>query len=861
MTRALLVLLCVLGPAPAMAQRLAETVRPEHYRLWFAPDLTSATFKGRTTIDVQLREPTSAITLHAVEITLDEASITSGGRTQTARVSTNDTAQTATLSVPAQIAGGPATIEIRYRGVLNDRLRGFYLSRANGRRYAITQLEATDARRAFPSFDEPAFKARFDISLQINGGDTAISNGALVSDRPGPDPGTHTLTFATTKPISTYLVAMVVGDFVCRAGASDGTPIRVCSTPDKRELTAFALQAAQQQVKFYNDYFGIKYPFGKLDLVAVPDFAAGAMENAGAVLFRERLLLLNATTAAPASQKSVAGIIAHELANQWFGNLVTMKWWDDIWLNEGFATWMASKPLAAWRSDWRIELDDAASTQDALATDALQSTRPIRARAETPAEIDALFDGIAYEKTAAVLRMVESYVGAERFRDGIRSYLRTYSYANAAGEDLWNELTGVTGRPVDAIFKSFVDQPGAPLVSLANRCQGPSGELRLTQERFVASSSPLPQSGQWTLPVCFSTGGRAPRCELVRDPAQALANAPCSAFANAGSRGYYLTEYPPDVVNALGRQPSRLTPAERIGLLGDEWWMVRAGRHDVGTYLSLVEGLATDSMPAVVETMSAPLAFVGSELAQPSNRAQFEGWIRARFGPPFTALDGSNLSAMSEARQTMYAIVLQLLGVNGSDPAAQRRAADMASAYLSGASSPPPAITQSVLQVAAFAGDTTRYTEYADKLATLTGQPEEYYRVLNALSWFRDPQLTERTLQMTLSPQVRTQDIGAIISGVIARPWSRDAGWEFVTREWKGLLQRLGTFQGVPAIVSSLGNFCSEEKASEVREFFTANPLPTAPRGLQQAIERIETCAAMRKRQTPAMARWLAGEQ
>ena len=414
----------LLAVHPAAAQRLADNVIPEHYTLWFAPDLEKETFRGLETIRVQVRTPTRAITLHATEIEFGEVTVTAGNRTQPAQVTADPKTETVTFTVPQAIPAGTATLHIPYTGILNDKLRGFYLSRANGRKYAVTQMEATDARRAFPSFDEPRFKATFDVSLMVDTADTAISNGAQLSDRPGPEPGKHTLTFATTPKMSTYLVAMIVGDFVCRGGTSDGTAIRICSTADKVGLTGFALEAAIQQIDFFNDYFDIPYAFGKLDLIAAPDFAAGAMENSGAIIFRERLLLVDPARASVGTLKQIAGIISHEIAHQWFGNLVTMKWWDDIWLNEGFATWAANKPLARWRPDWNVELDDAADTQGALGIDALRTTRPIRLSVETPDEINEVFDGIAYEKTAGVLRMLEAFVGPEQFRQGIRSYLR-----------------------------------------------------------------------------------------------------------------------------------------------------------------------------------------------------------------------------------------------------------------------------------------------------------------------------------------------------------------------------------------------------------------------------------------------------
>jgi aminopeptidase N len=442
--RVVLALLAAAIAVPAAAQRLPGGVTPEHYTLWFAPDLDKATFRGRAEIRVRLDVPASAVTLHAAEITFGEVTLEAGGRTQPAAVRLDEKTETATLTVPQRMAAGPATIRITYTGILNDKLRGFYLSKANGRNYAVSQMEATDARRAFPSFDEPAKKATFEISLMVDAADTAISNGRPLTDTPGPEPGKHTVTFATTPKMSTYLVALLVGDFVCREGIAATTPIRVCATPDKHQLTGFALEAAEHQVQFFNDYFGIPYPFGKLDIVGIPDFAAGAMENAGAITFRERLLLADEATASVDTLKAVAGVVAHEIAHQWFGNLVTMKWWDDIWLNEGFATWAANKPLSAWKPEWKMDINAAQETQTALALDALRSTRAIRTKVETPAEINEVFDPIAYEKTSGVLNMIEAYVGPEAFRKGVSAYLTRYSSGNAAGEDFWTEMTRVT---------------------------------------------------------------------------------------------------------------------------------------------------------------------------------------------------------------------------------------------------------------------------------------------------------------------------------------------------------------------------------------------------------------------------------
>lgn len=849
-----------LHAVPAAAQRLPDTVVPDHYALWVAPDLDKATFRGRETIRVQVKAPTRTIVLHAAEIDFGDVTIGAGNGTQAATVTLDAKAETATLTVTQEIPAGNATLQITYTGTLNDKLRGFYLSRANGRKYAVTQMEATDARRAFPSFDEPGFKATFDISLMVDAADTAISNGAVLSDEPGPEPGKHTLTFATTRKMSTYLVAMIVGDFVCRTGGSDGTPIRVCSTADKLGLTAFALEAAEQQLAFFNEYFGIRYAFGKLDLIAVPDFAAGAMENSGAITFRERLMLVDPERASLGTRKQVAAIISHEIAHQWFGNLVTMKWWDDIWLNEGFATWLANKPLARWRPEWKVELDDAADTQSALGIDALRTTRPIRISVETPDEINEVFDGIAYEKTAGVLRMLEAFVGADAFRKGISSYLKTYAYSNATGEDFWREMTRVTGRPIDRIMAGYVEQPGAPVVAIQDRCVGTQTDTTLQQQRFVGIPGVTVASDQqWTIPVCLrAVDNPAPRCEVLDQRRETFRSPGCGALvANADARGYYFTEYTPDAVRRVARATSSLKPAERISLLGDEWWMVRAGRHDIGIYLDLAAAHANDDTAAVVDIFVSRLTQTGEDIVPPSLRQDYQQWIRRRFRPVLNTLGLPGNAPDDDERHSRRAELLTLVGATGGAIDLQRRARELAVKYISNSSSLPGTVAPAVLRVAALGGDAALYDRYLERIRALSAQPEEYYRFFGALPWFQDPALVRRTLTFAMSDEVRTQDTGQLISGLLTRPASRRTAWSFVKAQWPTLTEKLGTFQGIPGIIGALGSFCSTSDAADVREFFAKNPVPSSQRSLQQALERIEACAALVARQSPAVTTWL----
>ncbi|HZC24208.1 MAG TPA: M1 family metallopeptidase, partial [Candidatus Binatia bacterium] len=407
--------LLVLACAAAFAQRLPELARPENYKLKFTPNLDAATFEGDETIAIRILKPTSKIVLNAVDIDFHEVTILSSGAQQKATVTPEKENEMVELSVEKPLSDGPATVHITYSGILNSEMRGLYLGKDDhGRKYASTQFESTDARRAFPSFDEPDYKATFDITAVADKDQVAISNQKVVSDTPGPG-NKHTVRFATTAKMSSYLAALVVGHFEYIEGEADGIPIRVYATPGKKEMGRFALDTAEHVLSYYDKYFGIKYPYGKLDLIGIPDFSAGAMENTGCITFREVILLIDEKQGSIDLKKEIASVISHEMAHQWFGDLVTMRWWDDIWLNEGFATWMSSKPLEAWKPEWGFNLDDVVQTGGTLNVDSLANTRPIHQAANTPAQIQELFDGIAYGKAAAVLRMLESYLGEETF--------------------------------------------------------------------------------------------------------------------------------------------------------------------------------------------------------------------------------------------------------------------------------------------------------------------------------------------------------------------------------------------------------------------------------------------------------------
>ncbi|MCU1384094.1 MAG: pepN 2 [Acidobacteria bacterium] len=851
----------LLTALPASAQRLPTIVTPSHYDLKFVVDLTRERFEGTETIRVDVAEATPRVVLNAAEIAFHEVTIGAGPAAQTAQVTLDETAQTATLTVAKPLAKGATEIHVRFSGILNTQLRGFYISKTKLRKYAVTQFESTDARRAFPCFDEPAFKATYGLTVTIDRGDTAISNGKVLSDVPGPAITQHTMTFGTTAKMSSYLVAMAVGDFRCLDGAADDIPIRICATPDKRDLGKLALESAAQILHFYDSYYAIKYPFGKLDVVAVPDFAAGAMENTGAIFYRETDLLADTKSASVDTRKKIASILAHEMAHQWFGDLVTMQWWDDIWLNEGFATWMANKPLAAAHSDWNVDVDEAEENRTALALDSLKATRPIHSDVSTSAQIDEAFDAIAYQKGAAVLRMLEHYVGAETFKNGINAYLQAHAYRNATSEDFAKSIAASSGKPVERILPTFVNQPGVPLLDVSVACANNQTVVTLKQQRFLLDAS-RPEPGRWQMPICVKAPGiAAATCEVMTEESRTVQLAGACApwvFANAGAHGYYRTAYPPEMLRAIAaRVGTELTAPERLVLLDDEWSLVRAGRHNAGDYLTLAAGYGREHTSGVLEEVARRLGAIDEDLTTGTTRPRFEGFTRSLLRPLLDEVGFAASSGDTDETRRRRAVLIGALGAIGEDPdvmAKSRAALDRA---LAGGPALDPTVAGAIVKAAATNGDQKLFDALAGA-ADRAASPEDQYRYLYALGDFRDPALIDRGLQRSLSPQLRSQDTAVYLVQFLTNPVARPRAWAFVKEHWPALEPKVTIFGGDVNLVRALGSFCDTAARDDVAAFFAAHPLPGAARTLTQTVEQITNCVALRERQTPAVTAWLA---
>ena len=845
-----LLLWIVFSSLALSAERLPRTAVPEHYALYLNPDLKSGALSGRTEIKLQVLKRTRVLWLNAVGLNITSAKITSGDRESSGIVAAEPAIEMLQITFPDDIPAGPAVLRIDYNGRIRDDLKGLYLSKTARRSYAVTQFEGTYARMMFPSFDEPEYKATFDTSVVVDDGDTAISNGAIANDTPGPTTGKHTITFATSPKMSPYLVALAIGDWKCSSGSADSIPIRICALPEKEKLTTFALGAAESFMKFYDQYYSIKYPFKKLDMVAIPDYEWGGMENTASIFYKERALLVDATTATVEAKRGVASVVAHEMAHQWFGDLVTTKWWDDIWLNEGFATWMTPKALTNWDPKWDQKPEIADTKAFVMRLDARASTRPIHGKGETPAEIKELFDGVAYQKGASVLHMMESYLGEDAFRKGVNAYLERYANGNATSENFFAELEKASGKPVSPIMQSYVFNAGFPLVSLT--CKGSSCQLQ--QERFGISGRET-----WTIPLCTrSLSDPTGTCEVFGKNRQSLKTPPPPFLLNSGGTGYYRTVYPAEQLTAIRNGWAQVAPAERITVLDDAWALVGINRTSISNALDLSQVLQQEDNRNVIELLLPRLQQVQSMLDKAEDKAKIARWETAQLAPITKQIGFTPSPNDSDDVKALRASLLQTQAYLG-DEQARKVAAELTDKYLQDPASVDASLANEALRAAASNGDAALYDRIVKKLES-AASPQLYFQYLMALTAFREPALIERSLAMLVSPNMREQDVGSYLAGLLRNPEARDRAWKFLQEHWSELKGKIVSFGGSGA-VGALGGYCSADKEKEVRDFFNSHPLPGAERSIKGSLEEIRNCTATKQAQSADLEKWLAQQR
>jgi len=664
--------------------RLPRHIIPSRYDLTLEPHLNESTFDGQALITVQALAATRLIVLNSIE--LDIKSVFVDG--QPAPFSLDVETERLFIGLIEELQPGVAMIDIVFTGILNDKLRGFYRSTyvdENGEKQVVatTQMQSTDCRRAFPCFDEPDFKAVFATTLIASPDHLAISNGpeisrSVITREQG---NKVAVRFADTMPMSTYLVAFVVGKLEATAPVDvGGVPLRIVHTPGKGHLTEFGLDVGAKSLRWFVNYYGIPYPDAKIDMVALPDFAAGAMENVGCITYRESLLLVDPATSTQADQQNVADVVSHELAHMWFGDLVTMKWWNGIWLNEAFATFMEVAAVESFRTEWQRWTSFSLERSAAFEVDSLVNTRSVEFAVRSPQDCEGMFDVLTYQKGGSLLRMLEQYLGADRFRDGIRLYLNTHSYGNTETSDLWDAIeTAVSadgGEPVRELMDSWIWQPGYPLI-LAS-LNATKTRLILQQQRFTFTPELLDDPQNWLVPIHIRINGIETKY-LLSDQALEIdiANDNAAIVVNAGGYGYYRVAYSPELSSRLqGRELAQLATIERYSLVDDAWNAVVAGRLQAIDYIGFVSGFVDERDLAVWQAIAIGLRGCG-RLLDEANYPKLQQRILTLVSPVVTELGWHAQAGEDDLRAKLRGLLVTLLAVNGNDRAAQEKCRDL----------------------------------------------------------------------------------------------------------------------------------------------------------------------------------------
>ncbi|GIU88737.1 MAG: aminopeptidase [Acidimicrobiia bacterium] len=815
----------------APTHRLPRTVVPVRYDLTVRPDLPASRFDGEVTIDLDVAEPVRRIVLNAHELTVEPVRLHQDGVDHPVTVEAEPHAERVVVRAGGELAPGRATLTLRFAGRLAHGLVGFYRSTFTGddgteHVLAATQFEAPHARRAFPCFDEPDFKAVFSVTLVVDEHDVALSNGPEVARTPAGD-GRVAVRFADTIPMSTYLVAFVVGPLECSDPIEvDGVPVRVCHVPGRGRLAGFAREVAAFALRYFRDYYGIPYPGRKLDLVALPDFAFGAMENLGCVTFRESLLLVDERTVTQVEAANVALTIVHEIAHMWFGDLVTMRWWNGIWLNEAFATFMEHAGVDAYRPQWRTWDDFALSRAAAMDIDALANTRAIEYEVRTPEDADGMFDVLTYQKGGSVVRMLEQWLGTEAFRDGVRHYLARYGYANTETTDLWDALEEATGRPARRIMDTWIFQPGFPEVTV----ERVDGGVRLAQRRFTYE--PADSAARWAIPVLVRShtdaGEHTEAALLDGDTATVPTPPGAVVVVGAGGEGFFRVRYPAAWRDELLAR-AVLRPRERFAVLDDAWALTLAGDAAAADFLALAERFGAEDDLVVWRLLTSRLRDA-ARLLHGDALAAYRARVRSLLRPAFDRLGWEAGAGDDPRARQLRGVLLDALGTLGHDDEVVGRAP----ALLDGGADPD--VVAAAVAVAAHHGDAGRFERFLDRFRTAP-TPQEQLRYLFALAQFPDESLVLRAVELALGDEVRAQNAPFLVQRALRHADHGRRAWETVVAHWprveakvaRTLLPRM--FEGVTWLVD-------DASVADVPAFVAAHPVPEGERVIAQHLER-----------------------
>ena len=833
--------------------RLPPTVTPERYQIRLAPDLETSTFTGEEKVLVKVHEPVKEIILNAAELEFQSVSIQSSNGTSIrgSAVLDHDNEQ-ARLNFPQPLDPGLWELELTFSGILNNKLHGFYRSTykdADGKErvLASTQFESTDARRAFPCWDEPALKAVFQVTLVIDEALTAISNTGIVRETLVPGTQKKQVEFADSIKMSTYLVAFIVGEFEGTEPVMVGdAPLRVWAVPGKLPLANFARQIGSFSLSFFSRYYDLPYPGDKLDLIAIPDFASGAMENLGAITFRETALLVDEERATRSELERVADVVSHENAHMWFGDLVTMRWWNGLWLNEAFATFMEMLAVDAWKPEWKRWDSFTVSRAAALSVDGLKSTRPIEFPVEKPEEAAGMFDVLTYEKGASVLRMLEQYLVAHAFRDGIRLYLRRHEYANAETTDLWDALEESSRQPVRALMDSWIFQPGYPLISV----ERDRGSLILSQRLFRYLQDGTDQERRWHVPVFLRMHGRNGASEqrvLLTDQQQrvGLAEDIETVVVNAGGHGFYRVRYSPELMSVIETDLQKnLLPVERFNFVNDTWATTLAGVTPLTDYLKLLDLLRDETSLNVWTTVLGSCHHL-YRIFDDTQRLAFQARIRAILLPAVNRLGWAPKLGESELESQLRSELIGAAGTVGEDRSVQEKARQLYAQFEKHPTSLDRNLVPALVAIVSHTGDKLEYEKFYSNFKNAR-TPQEETRYLFGLANFRQPDLIDQTLKLTLSSEVRTQNAPYLMRALLFNTAERETAWLFMKSHWEEMLKEYPD-NSIPRMCEGIVALVTRELESDVRSFFASHPVKQGTKQMEQHLERLRIAVARKE--------------
>ncbi|HYN31597.1 MAG TPA: M1 family aminopeptidase [Ilumatobacteraceae bacterium] len=835
--------------------RLPAGVRPTRYDVHLRPALETSTFTGRVEISLTIDNDTDTLVLNVAELGI--ASCEVDGIAATWEL--DEHTERMIIHAENTIAAGTCHLSIAFDGILNDKLRGFYRSTyldddCIEQVIATTQMQATDCRRAFPCWDEPEFKAVFGITLDVDADLTAISNGPEVERTTAN--GRTVIRFADTMVMSSYLVAFVVGRLEMTDPIDvDGTPIRVVHVPGKGHLTGFALDVGAFCLRWFQEYYGIAYPSDKVDLVALPDFAAGAMENLGCITFRENMLLVDPATSTQDEQQLIADVVAHELAHMWFGDLVTMRWWNGIWLNEAFATFMEVAACEAYRPDWERWTSFGVERSGAFEVDSLDSTRTVEFEVRSPADADGMFDVLTYQKGGALLRMLEQYLGEDRFREGVSHYLRSHAYANTETNDLWDAIEATSGEPVRRIMDTWIWQPGYPLVQASLI----DGSLRLSQQRFRFGAASTGSDEQlWAIPIQIRNGG-VTTTVLLDGPETtvAIVDPDGPVVVNAGGSGFYRVDYDDTLRSRLGVDAlTDLTTLERYSLVDDAWAATVAGQLAASELLVVLEAFGNERDHAVWQAIVIALRGLNRLLDDGAAHDAFQQRVRRLAGPVLADL-GEPHDGESDLTGKLRGLLIGALGVLGGDVGVQARCRELFDAASVDPTSVDPELTAAATSVVAATGDADTYARMRAGFSNAT-TPQERLRHLYALTEFDDETLLLETCEFVMTPAVKTQNAPFVLRSAIANRRNGRAAWAFVRDHWDETNDRFPS-NTIVRMVDAVKTLNTPDLVADAATFFAAHPIEQGAKTLEQILERQRVNAALRSRDAAEFASFLEG--